>query len=51
MITALYLAVMRLVIGKIANSNLLLSFVVMGGIIIFGSVLFRIDEKCIKVSL
>jgi len=51
MITAVYLAIMRLVIGKIANSNLILSFIVMGGIIVFGSVLFRIDEKCIKVSL
>ena len=51
MITAVYLAIMRLVIGKIANSNLILSFIVMGGIIVLGSILFRIDEKSIRVSL
>jgi len=51
MITAVYLAIMRLVIGKIANNNLLLSFIIMGGIIVFGSILFRIDERSIRVSL
>ncbi len=51
MISGLYLAVMRLVIGKIANSNLLLSFIFMGGIIVIGSILFRIDERCIKVEV
>ncbi|MBW3020536.1 MFS transporter [Candidatus Woesearchaeota archaeon] len=49
MITSLYLAVMRLIIGKIANENLILSFIVMGSIIILGSLLFRIDERHIKV--
>lgn len=50
MCTAIYLAVMRLVLGKIANENLILSFIVMGGLIIVGAVAFRIDEKHIKIA-
>ncbi|MCK5107516.1 MAG: MFS transporter, partial [Nanoarchaeota archaeon] len=51
MITAIYLAIMRLILGKIANTNLILSFIVMGGLIVVGAIAFRIDEKHIKVNL
>jgi len=50
MIVSFYLAIMRLVLGKIANENLILSFIVMGGIIVLGALSFRIDERHIKVS-
>jgi len=45
MIVALYLAVMRLVLGKVANYNILTAFIVMGVIILIGSLFFRIDER------
>ncbi|MBR9699966.1 MFS transporter [Candidatus Woesearchaeota archaeon] len=51
MIVSFYLAIMRLVLGKIANENLILSFIVMGGIIVLGAIAFRIDERYIKVSV
>ena len=51
MIVSFYLAIMRLVLGKIANENLILSFIVMGGIIVLGAIAFRIDERHIKVSV
>jgi len=51
MIISFYLAIMRLVLGKIANFDLLLSFVIMGGIIISGAIFFRIDERHIKVRI
>jgi len=41
---------MRLVLGKIANENLILSFIVMGSIIVMGAIFFRIDERQIKVA-
>ncbi len=49
MITSLYLVIMRFVIGTIANSQLLLSFAIMGCIIIFGAIFLRIDEKELTV--
>ncbi len=51
MIIAVYLAIMRLVLGKIANDNLITSFIVMGVIIVIGAILFRIDERHIRVSV
>jgi MFS family permease len=51
MIVSFYLAIMRFVLGKIANENLILSFIVMGGIIVLGAIAFRIDERHIKVSV
>jgi len=51
MITSFYLVIMRLVLGKIANFDLLLSFIIMGGIIISGAIFFRIDERHIKVKI
>ncbi|MBC8494854.1 MFS transporter [archaeon] len=48
MITSLYLVIMRFVIGAIANKDLLVSFIVMGIIIIIGAIVFRIDENQIK---
>ncbi|MBW3022141.1 hypothetical protein KY328_04405, partial [Candidatus Woesearchaeota archaeon] len=50
MIISLYLLIMRLVIGKIANSNLILSFIVMGVIIVTAAFAFRIDERHINIS-
>jgi len=48
MIVSLYLLAIRLIIGKIANSDLILSFVIMGVIIVAGAVFFRIDERHIN---
>ena len=48
MIISVYLIIMRLILGKIANENLILSFIVMGGMIVLGAVFFRIDERHIK---
>jgi len=45
MIVSMYLLVMRLVMGKIADNSLILSFIVMGTIIVVGALLFRIDER------
>ena len=44
MIVSFYLAIMRLVLGKIANYNLITSFIVMGAIIVVGAIAFRINE-------
>lgn len=51
MIVSVYLAIMRLTLGKIANHNLILSFIIMGGLIVLGATLFRINEKHIQVEL
>ena len=51
MIVSLYLVIMRFSIGAVANYNLLLSFAIMGGMIIIGAILFRIDERNISVNL
>ena len=45
MMVALYLVIMRFVLGKIANYDLILSFIVMGIIIIVGAIAFRINEN------
>jgi len=45
MIVSLYLGIMRLVLGKIANYDLITSFIVMGVIIIVGAIAFRINEN------
>ncbi|MBT3298198.1 MFS transporter [archaeon] len=50
-ILSIYLATMRLIIGKIANENLILAFIMMGIIIIIGAILFRINEKQIKANV
>ena len=48
MVISLYLGIMRLVLGKIANYDLITSFVVMSVIIVVGAVAFRINEKDIN---
>ena len=45
MIVSAYLAIMNLVIGSIANKNLITSFIVMGVIIVIGAIVFRINEN------
>ena len=50
MIVSLYLGIMRLVLGKIANYDLITSFVVMGVIIVVGAIAFRINEGHVNGS-
>jgi MFS family permease len=45
MIVSLYLVIMRLILGKIADYDLITSFIVMGVIIVIGAIVFRINEK------
>ncbi len=45
MIISLYLVIMRLIIGKLAEINLSFSFLFMGTIIIIASIFLKIDEK------
>jgi len=47
-ISSAYLFIMRIVIGKVANNNLSLAYLILGIIIIVGSLVFRIDEKHTK---
>ncbi|MGE0793371.1 MAG: MFS transporter [Candidatus Woesearchaeota archaeon] len=51
MIGSIYLLIMRLVLGKIANESIIISFIVMGSIITLGAIFFRIDERHIKVNI
>lgn len=48
MINSIYFIISQLVIGVIANYNLLLSFFIMGIIILISSIIFKIDESHIK---
>jgi hypothetical protein len=43
MLSGLYVALMGLVIGRIADSSLTYAFVFMGGVILVGVWLFRVD--------
>ncbi|MBT5022690.1 MFS transporter [Candidatus Woesearchaeota archaeon] len=50
MITSLYLVIMRFAMGKLANYNITTTFIVMGSIIIIGSLIFQINSahSCCK---
>ena len=48
MINSIYFIISQLVIGVIANYNLLLSFFIIGIIILISSIIFKIDESHIK---
>ena len=48
MFSSMYIAIMGLIIGKIADVSVLLSFLFMGTIIFAGAVLFRIHEHSIR---
>lgn len=50
MLVSLYLVIMRLIIGKLADYNLSYAFIFMGAIIIIASIFLRIDESFIKVG-
>ncbi|MDP2860097.1 MAG: MFS transporter [bacterium] len=50
MISSLYIALMGLVIGWIANYSLLYAFLFMGALIISGAVLFRINDTHVKLT-
>lgn len=45
MLSSLYVAVMGPVIGAIADRSLPIAFLFMGGLIIIGAIVFRIDER------
>lgn len=48
MLSSLYMGVMGIVFGKLADISLILTFVVMGIIIFVGSIFFRLEKKHIK---
>jgi len=50
MIVSLYLVVMRLIVGKLADINLSYSFLFMGMIVIIASIFLRIDESHMKAD-
>ena len=49
MFSSMYIAIMGLIIGKIADISIPMTFLFMGIIIFGGSILFRIKENSIKV--
>lgn len=50
MFSSIYIALMGLVIGWIAGFSVLYAFLFMGIIVLFGSIVFRINEKHVHIS-
>jgi len=50
MIGGLYLTLMRLIIGLLANYGITYSFIFMGTVIILASILLRVDERDVKAG-
>ena len=51
MLSSIYIALMGLVIGRLADSSLSSAFLFIGVIILMGSIVFKLDEKHITVNL